>query len=82
MSNVDDLTALESKITAAKAEVSKSEGAIAQLEAQGERDFGVKGLEGAEKLKGELEAEVAELSKKYADQLAQLRSDYIEAVGE
>lgn len=82
MSNVDDLTALESKITAAKAEVSKSEGAIAQLEAQGERDFGVKGLEGAEKLKSELEAEVAELSKKYADQLAQLRSDYIEAVGE
>lgn len=81
MSNLEDLNALESKITAAKAEVSKSEGAIAQLEAQGEKEFGVKDLEGAKTLKAELETEVADLTKRYENQLAQLRSDYAEAVG-
>ena len=36
MSNIDDLTTLETRITAANAEASKAEGAIAQLQAQGE----------------------------------------------
>ena len=81
MSNLEDLNALEAKITAAKAEVSKSEGAIAQLEAQGEKEFGVKDLEGAKALRAELETEVAELSKRYDNQLAQLKADYMEAVG-
>ena len=81
MSNIDDLNALESKITAAKAEVSKNEGALAQLEAQGEKEHGVKDLEGAKALKAELETEVAELTKRYDDQLAKLRADYLEAAG-
>ena len=80
MSNLDDLNALESKITAAKAEVSKNEGALAQLMVQGEKEHGVKDLEGAKALKAELETEVSELTKKYNDQLAQLRADYLEAV--
>ena len=81
MSNIDDLNALESKITAAKAEVSKNEGALAQLMVQGEKEFGVKDLEGAKALKAELETEVSELTKKYENQLAQLKADYLEATG-
>ena len=80
MNNIDDLNALESKITAAKAEVSKNEGALAQLEDQGKKEHGVKDLEGAKALKAELETEVAELTKRYGDQLAKLRADYLEAV--
>lgn len=80
MSNLDDLNALESKITAAKAEVSKNEGALAQLMVQGEKEHGVKDLEGAKALKAELETEVSELTKRYDDQLAKLRADYLEAV--
>ena len=80
MSNLDDLNALESKITAAKAEVSKNEGALAQLMVQGEKEHGVKDLEGAKALKAELETEVSDLTKRYDDQLAKLRSDYLEAV--
>lgn len=80
MNNVDDLNTLEAKITAAKAEVSKAEGAIAQLEAQGEKEFGVKSLEEAKTMQTTLEAEVAELSTKYDNALAQLKADYAEAV--
>lgn len=80
MSNVDELTQLESKITAAKAEVSKAEGAIAQLEAQAEKDFGVTSLEALKELEVSLEAEVLELRKKYEDALAKLKADYSEAV--
>ena len=80
MSNVDELNQLESKITAAKAEVSKAEGAIAQLEAQAEKEFGVKTLEEAKALEASLEAEVAELSKKFEEALAKLKSDYSEAL--
>ena len=80
MSNVDDLNALEAKITAAKAEVSKAEGAIAQLESQGEKEFGVKSLEEAKTMLADLETEVAALSTKYDNALAQLKANYAEAV--
>ena len=60
MSNLDDLTTLETRITAAKAEASKAEGAIAQLEAQGEKEFGVKTLEEAKALEAELTETVAD----------------------
>jgi predicted nucleic acid-binding Zn-ribbon protein len=76
MSNVDELNRLETFITAAKAEVSKAEGAIAQLEAQAEKEFGVKSLEEAKALEESLEDEVAELSKKFEDALAKLKADY------
>ena len=82
VSNIDDLTTLETRITAANAEASKAEGAIAQLEAQGEKEFGVKTLEEAKALEAELTETVADLGKKYDDQVARLKADFAEAVGE
>lgn len=81
MSNLDDLTTLETRITAAKAEASKAEGAIAQLEAQGEKEFGVKTLEEAKALEAELTETVADLGKKYDAAVVALKVAYSEAVG-
>ena len=81
VSNIDDLTTLETRITAANAEASKAEGAIAQLQAQGEKEFGVKTLEEAKALEAELTETVADLGKKYDDAVAKLKADFAEAVG-
>ena len=81
MSTTDELAALEAKITAAQAEVSKNEGALAQLMAQGEKEHGVKSLEEAQAKEKELSESVADLSAKYDAAVAKLKADYQEAVG-
>lgn len=54
---------------------------ITTTRAQGEKEFGVKTLEEAGP-EAELTETVADLGKKYDDQVARLKADFTEAVGE
>jgi hypothetical protein len=51
------------------------------LEAQGEKEFGVKTLEEAKALEAELTETVADLGKKYDSAVVALKVAYSEAIG-
>ena len=79
--NVRELEDIESKIAKAKDEHSKAQGARDQIQAQAEKEFGVKTIEEATAKESEISGQAAQLSRKLDDDFQLLKADVELAVG-
>lgn len=79
--NIRDLEALESQIAKGKDEHSKAQGALDQIQAQAEKEFGVKTIEGAQAKEAEISEQAATLGRKLDDDFQKLKADVELAVG-
>jgi outer membrane murein-binding lipoprotein Lpp len=79
--NIQQIEALESKIAKAKEESSRAQGSLDQIQAQAEKEFGVKTIEEATAKEAEISEQVATLSKKLDTDYQLLLADVELAVG-
>ena len=76
-SNTEKLLKMKTAIDNAKKTADQSEGALKQLKASLESEFGVKTIEDAEKLLQELDDTDKRLATEEAGVVAKLESDYV-----
>lgn len=79
--NIKELEALESQIAKGKDEHSKAQGALDQIQAQAEKEFGVKTIEEAQAKEAEISEQAATLGRKLDDDFQKLKADVELAVG-
>lgn len=79
--NIQQIEALETKIAKAKEEHSRAQGSLDQIQAQAEKEFGVKTIEEATAKEAEISEQVSTLSKKLDTDYQLLKADVELAVG-
>lgn len=73
--NIRELDALEAQIAKGKDEHAKAQGALSQIQAQAEKEFGVQSIEEARAKEAEISEQAAQLSRKLDDDYQKLKAD-------
>lgn len=73
--NIRELEALEAQIAKGKDEHAKAQGALAQIQAQAEKEFSVQSIEEARAKEVEISEQAAQLSRKLDDEFQKLKAD-------
>lgn len=79
--NLRELEALEAQIAKGKDDYAKAQGALSQIQAQAEKEFGVKTIEEARTKEAEISEQAATLGRKLDDDFQKLKADVELAVG-